>query len=62
MSTLSPQVRAAAEVAVEIVRQQIELRGLDAKRRDASHVEPQWWTTPSSEDDSTRQGKKVFCP
>ena len=43
---LSPEVRAAADVAAEIVRRRIEERGFAVRRRDADHVAQDWWMEP----------------
>jgi hydrogenase maturation protease len=40
---LSPQVRAAVDVAAEIVRRRAQERGFEVQRREAAHVEPDWW-------------------
>ena len=45
---LSPQVRAAADAAAEIVRQRIEERGFAVRRRDAGHVAEDWWMEPGA--------------
>jgi hydrogenase maturation protease len=43
---LSPPVRAAADTAVEIVRQRVEDRGFAVKARAADRVEDDWWLGP----------------
>jgi len=40
---LSPEIRAAAEVAAEIVRQRVAERGFAVRRRDAGQVEYNWY-------------------
>ena len=45
-AALSEPVRAAAEVAVEIVRRRVEGCGFDVHCRPASRVEPDWWRGP----------------
>jgi len=44
---LSPQVRAAADVAAEIVRQRVEAHGVEVRRRDADELEQDWWIGPA---------------
>jgi hydrogenase maturation protease len=43
---LSPQARAAADAAAEIVRRRIEARGIAVRRRDADDVAQDWWMEP----------------
>lgn len=45
---LSPQVRAAADAAAEIVRQRVEVRGFAIRPRDANLPEQDWWRRPCS--------------
>ena len=45
-AALTEPVRAAAEVAVDIVRRRVEDRGFDVHGRPASRVEPDWWRAP----------------
>lgn len=44
---LSPQLRAAADAAAEIVRQRVEERGFAVRCRGANHVAQDWWIEPA---------------
>jgi hydrogenase maturation protease len=41
---LSPEMRAAADAAAEIVGRRIEARGIEVRRRNRGQVETDWWT------------------
>ncbi len=43
---LSAPVRAAADVAADIVRRRVEAQGFGVRRRAARDVEPDWWCGP----------------
>jgi hypothetical protein len=63
---LSPEVRASADAAAEIVWRRVADRGFAVRRRTGRHLEPDWWLhpsgTPGAQAAEARDGIAIGCP
>jgi hydrogenase maturation protease len=61
-ASLTPEMRAAADAAAEIVRQRVEERGFAVRRRDARGVEDGWWHRPREARAGPQRALRVLRP